>query len=136
MTTQLRATGLSEEQRDALAAELEARGIGGWESAGEPRETIGEGDDAELAPQKYGFTIPVEGNTDVAALGSWLDRQYIAHVLEQPATSTGVVSQPAVDEEPEEPELPTTGDAPSAAPTDDAASAAPVTEPNTKEKDA
>lgn len=99
MTNQLRATGLSEEQRDALAKELEARGIGGWESAGEPRETIGEGDDAELGPQKYGFTIPMEGQVDIAALGTWLDQQRIAHVIEPRPTSP--YEQPAIDEDEE-----------------------------------
>lgn len=86
MTTELRATGMTEEQRDELAKQLETRGVGGWEAAGEPRQIIGEGEDAEYGPQTFGISIPIEGADDVASIVGWLDSQRIAHSIEQPET--------------------------------------------------
>lgn len=97
MTTRLRVTGTSEEQRDELAKQLETRGIGGWEAAGEPRQIIGEGEEAEYGPQTFGFEIPAEGETDLASLTRWLDSQGIAHALEQvqAPSSADLITNPA-----------------------------------------
>jgi hypothetical protein len=107
MSTELRVRGASEEQRDEIAKQLEARGIGGWESVGEPRAIIGEGEDAEYGPQTFGFSIPAEGQTDIASLAGWLEKQGIAHALEQVQPSTGPrassAEEPAPDDDEDEP---------------------------------